>query len=349
MEKKPSSGTLLFVLEGQKENQKVSLQQPSTKPKCLSSLNLATEGLYRRKEGKQNRKVRPTLFFRSLPSSLSPPTIAFPSLRFVCFLSRLPSPARAAARPRPPDRSLSVQPSMSLPWGRIPRVNAAPSLGSKSPLSRSSSIAFSFKDVLDLLDEGNAVSPVLLPTVAPVFHRLRSACSAIRSWRSLSTSRPDPYRLPSGEEKRIVLYFTSLRVVRKTFEDCRTVRSILHGIRVAVDERDLSMDMAFLAELKGILGQRQLSLPQVFIGGRYIGGVDEIRQLHEVGELSKHVEGVPPATAAACESCGGIRFMLCQNCNGSHKVYTDKAGFRCCTACNENGLIRCPDCKFPTV
>ncbi|KAG1339052.1 hypothetical protein COCNU_04G013580 [Cocos nucifera] len=239
---------------------------------------------------------------------------------------------------------------MWLPWGTIPRGKAAPSsLATKSPLYRSSSITSSFKDVHDLLDEAAAVSPAPVPKAAPVFHRIRSACSALRSWRALPTSLLDPHGLPSGKEKRIVLYFTSLRVVRKTFEDCRTVRSILHGFRVAIDERDLSMDMGFLVELKGILGQRQVSLPQVFIGGRYIGGADEIRRLHEVGELKKYVDGVLPATAAACEGCGGIRFVLCQNCNGSHKVYTEKAGFRCCTACNENGLIRCPDCSSPTV
>ncbi|XP_010920997.1 uncharacterized protein At5g39865 [Elaeis guineensis] len=238
---------------------------------------------------------------------------------------------------------------MWLPWGTIPRGKAAPtSLASKSPLCRSSSLTSSFKDVHDLLDEGAAVSPAPVAKAAPVLHRLWSVCSALPSWRFLPTSLLDPHGLPSGKEKRIVLYFTSLRVVRKTFEDCRTVRSILHGFRVAIDERDLSMDMAFLGELKGILGQRQLSLPQVFIGGRYIGGADEIRRLNEVGELQKYVDGVPRATAA-CEGCGGIRFILCQICNGSRKVYTEKAGFRCCTACNENGLIRCPNCSSPTV
>ncbi|KAI3806283.1 hypothetical protein L1987_22182 [Smallanthus sonchifolius] len=45
-----------------------------------------------------------------------------------------------------------------------------------------------------------------------------------------------------GAEKRVVLYMTSLRVVRPTFEACRTVQSILRGFRVSIDERDLSMD-----------------------------------------------------------------------------------------------------------
>lgn len=235
------------------------------------------------------------------------------------------------------------------PWGRIPRGKAATS---NSPLARSLSIT-SFKDVCALVDEGAGPSPGLAPApfpkAAPVFHRVRSACSTLRFWRSLPSSLSEPHNLPSGEEKRIVLYFTSLRVVRKTFEDCHAVRSILRGFRVTIDERDLSMDMGFLAELKGILGRRQLSLPQVFIGGRYIGGADEIRQLHEAGELKKYLDGVPAMATGACEGCGGLRFILCQNCNGSHKVFTEKAGFRSCTACNENGLVRCPDCCSPAV
>ncbi|KAK9279730.1 hypothetical protein L1049_013412 [Liquidambar formosana] len=139
-----------------------------------------------------------------------------------------------------------------------------------------------------------------------------------------------------GAEKRIVVYFTSLRVVRSTFEDCRTVRSILRGFRVSLDERDLSMDSCFLEELQGILGQNKLTVPRVFIGGRYIGGAEEIRQLHEIGELKKYVEGLPAAEPGVCDVCGGYRFILCDNCNGSHKLYFEKGGFRSCADCNEN-------------
>ncbi|CAN1347257.1 Auxin efflux carrier component 7 [Linum perenne] len=47
-----------------------------------------------------------------------------------------------------------------------------------------------------------------------------------------------------------VLYFTRLRVVQRTFEDCRTVRSILRGFRVPIDEHDLSMDGKYLGEMQ---------------------------------------------------------------------------------------------------
>jgi glutaredoxin domain-containing cysteine-rich protein 1 len=55
-----------------------------------------------------------------------------------------------------------------------------------------------------------------------------------------------------------------------------------------------------------------------------------------------------------------VRFVLCEVCSGSCKVYVDDedepeeegdecggdsgAGFRRCTECNENGIVRCPVC-----
>ncbi|KAI3682500.1 hypothetical protein L1987_82527 [Smallanthus sonchifolius] len=155
-----------------------------------------------------------------------------------------------------------------------------------------------------------------------------------------------------GSEKRVVVYMTSLRAVRSTFEACRTVRSILQGFRVPVDERDLLMDASFFDEIRKIMAQigqgsrddKRVSLPRVFIGGRYIGGADEIVELHEMGELKKFVSGLPAVTPGVCEICGGFRFNLCDECNGSHKCPLEDGGFRPCTVCNENGLIRCPSC-----
>lgn len=149
-----------------------------------------------------------------------------------------------------------------------------------------------------------------------------------------------------GTEDRVVLYYTSLRGIRRTYEDCCDVRMIFGGFRVCVDERDISMDSAYRKELQSVLGGKAMSLPRVFIGGKYIGGVDEIKQLHESGELGKILEGFPVRDLGyACESCGDVRFMPCPNCNGSRKVFEEEEGkLRKCTDCNENGLIRCPSC-----
>ncbi|KAK3206588.1 hypothetical protein Dsin_020634 [Dipteronia sinensis] len=249
-----------------------------------------------------------------------------------------------------------------------PSTSSAPSLFSCS----------SFKDVHTLLSDESTSSIVSAvstaannntPRKASIFHRVRLANSLLRAWaprpsepspapqsveeRSSSEFKhpPQPSISIPGAEKHIVVYFTSLRVVRSTFEDCKYVRSVLRGFRVQIDERDLAMDSAFLNELQGIFGgggggQSKLTLPRVFIGGRYIGGAEEVRQLHEAGELKKFVESLPVAGPGVCDVCGGYSFVLCHECDGSHKLYAEKAGgFKSCTACNENGLIRCPSCS----
>ncbi|KAG6762497.1 hypothetical protein NC652_023331 [Populus alba x Populus x berolinensis] len=229
----------------------------------------------------------------------------------------------------------------------------------------SSPFSFStFKDIQNLCIEDHPSSPI--KKSSSIFHRVRLATTFLRSL-SLSLSEPEHNATPAhnktttpplqeqplitipGADKRIVVYYTSLRVVRSTFEDCKTVQSILRGFRVLIDERDLSMDSSLLNELNQIFSgggncSRKLTLPRVFIGGRYMGGAEEIRQLNESGELKKFIEGLPVVDSGVCDVCGGYRFILCGQCSGSHKLYIEKAGFISCTACNENGLIRCPSC-----
>ncbi|KAK9119350.1 hypothetical protein Scep_017443 [Stephania cephalantha] len=162
---------------------------------------------------------------------------------------------------------------------------------------------------------------------------------------------------PFGEDK-VVIYFTSLRGVRKTYEDCCHVRVILKGFGVQVDERDVSMHYGFREELREILGSEfRGGLPRVFVKGRYIGGAEEIRQMNEDGELEKVLKGCATAKDGAdvCELCGDVRFVPCVRCSGSCKIFTDEGDEECegdeeigefirCPDCNENGIIRCPVC-----
>ncbi|KAG8384716.1 hypothetical protein BUALT_Bualt04G0147200 [Buddleja alternifolia] len=173
---------------------------------------------------------------------------------------------------------------------------------------------------------------------------------------------------PRGTDKLIV-YFTSLRGVRKTYEDCCHVRVILKGLGVKIDERDVSMHSGFKEELKELLGEGfgAGGLPRVFLGKKCVGGAEEIRRLNEDGKLEKMVEscelvdddggGGGVRNCKICEACGDIRFVPCETCSGSCKIYYEgdydeeefnesehEYGFHRCPDCNENGLIRCPIC-----
>ena len=114
----------------------------------------------------------------------------------------------------------------------------------------------------------------------------------------------------------------------------------------SVDEWDVSIDISFLDELQGILGRKNVTLPRVIIGGRYIGGAEDIKLMNENCELRSLIEWLPRSGMNPCDSCGGLRFVLYDQCNGSHKVYMEKTGFSSCPACNVNGLIRCHSCYF---
>uniref|UniRef100_A0A0D9VL14 Glutaredoxin domain-containing protein n=1 Tax=Leersia perrieri TaxID=77586 RepID=A0A0D9VL14_9ORYZ len=158
---------------------------------------------------------------------------------------------------------------------------------------------------------------------------------------------------PPDSARKVVLYLTSLRGIRKTYEDCWATKAILQGYGVLVDERDLSMHAGFKEELHAAL-RSPGSLPQVFADGRHLGGAEEVRRMHESGELSKALGGcdtAPPAAAGkgisldACSGCGGVRFVPCEECSGSCKVFLEELDtFRRCPDCNENGLVRCPLC-----
>lgn len=236
------------------------------------------------------------------------------------------------------------------PWLRSPsHTRSTPPPSPARTASRSLSFSCSsFKDIQRLCQDQPEPEPTA-PRSPSLFRRVRISTAVLRALgnsRSGGVSSNSVVAPPGSDQGAVVVYYTSLRVVRRTFEDCRAVRSILRGYRVSIDERDVSMDNRFLDEIHGILGRKNVTLPRVFVGGKYIGGADDVKQLNETGDLRRLIERLPRTDPNACNLCGGLRFVVCDECSGSHKVYMEKTGFRSCTSCNVNGLIRCPSCSF---
>ncbi|KAL3825759.1 hypothetical protein ACJIZ3_021788 [Penstemon smallii] len=152
-------------------------------------------------------------------------------------------------------------------------------------------------------------------------------------------------KCPPGGENSVVVYTTTLRGIRKTFEDCNIVRSIIESRDVRVFERDISMHSGYKEELRVLMGSKEVKVPLVFVKGRLIGGADEMVRLDEEGKLGILLDGIPVAEGGGCGGCGGIRFVMCRQCNGSCKVLGEdgKKSLKC-SECNENGLIQCPIC-----
>jgi hypothetical protein len=49
-----------------------------------------------------------------------------------------------------------------------------------------------------------------------------------------------------------------------------------------------------------------------------------------------------------CRACGNHKFVLCELCNGRHKLYDDDGDQFECPDCNENGLVICVHCCVPS-
>ncbi|XVE61478.1 hypothetical protein DITRI_Ditri06bG0043500 [Diplodiscus trichospermus] len=177
--------------------------------------------------------------------------------------------------------------------------------------------------------------------------RIISPAPEIRKWKKSHDSKAIlevfEEKCPSGGENAVVIYTTTLRGIRKTFEECNKVRSIMESYHIQMFERDISMDSGFKEELRKLTGTKEVKVPLVFVKGRLIGGVEEIVKLEEEGKLEILFDGIPRAISG-CEGCGGVRFVMCTECNGSCKVLDGQQKKMRCCECNENGLIQCPIC-----
>lgn len=192
-------------------------------------------------------------------------------------------------------------------------------------------------DAWELVDQDGSASPA--PAPAPERDPLREF----------------PARCPPDGEGAVVLYTTTLRGIRKTFEDCNGVRALLENLAVAFQERDVSMDRGLRDELWAVIGEKAVP-PRLFVRGRDVGGAAQVLALHEEGHLVSLLSSPLPeanknkkgaiAAGRKCEACGGLRFMVCGECDGSRKVFDGERGggdVRC-RGCNENGLVMCTLC-----
>ncbi len=75
----------------------------------------------------------------------------------------------------------------------------------------------------------------------------------------------------SQESGKIIVYTTTFRGLRATFEECKYVLSVFHNLRVRVEERDIYVHKYYYQELEGRLRKMRVKVPQIFISGQHIG------------------------------------------------------------------------------
>ncbi|CAB4065348.1 GRXCR1 [Lepeophtheirus salmonis] len=74
------------------------------------------------------------------------------------------------------------------------------------------------------------------------------------------------------EAGRVVVYLSTLGVIRETWARCFEVRKILRTLMVKAEEKDVFMSRDNQIELMERMRTSEVRLPQVFVEGQYLGG-----------------------------------------------------------------------------
>jgi glutaredoxin domain-containing cysteine-rich protein 1 len=246
-----------------------------------------------------------------------------------------------------PKSNVGTQNSCKKALNLSPAVKGSPVSAKRQSFGSDSSRRKSFSPLFDpelvasyekeMSEEEEQIKRMVLPS--PKTQKMRYCSRDSESMLKLFEKK-----CPPGGENAVVIYTTTLRGIRKTFEDCNNVRSIVESHLVRVLERDISMDSGFKEEIRGLMETKEVRVPLVFVKGRLIGGAEEIVKLEEEGKLGVLFDGIPKALVG-CQGCAGMRFVMCVECNGSCKVLDEgQKKMVKCGECNENGLIHCPIC-----
>ncbi|XP_041968931.1 glutaredoxin domain-containing cysteine-rich protein CG31559-like [Aricia agestis] len=150
---------------------------------------------------------------------------------------------------------------------------------------------------------------------------------------------------------KVVVYTTTMGIVRGTYQRCVLVKKILRNLLVKFEERDVFMSSEYQDEIRDRMRSDQILVPQLFVDGQHIGDADTVEKLNESGELRKMLKPYKsPDACTTCNMCGGFRLLPCRICNGSKKSlhrnhFTAEFVALKCMNCDEVGLVRCEACS----
>ncbi|XP_070495736.1 glutaredoxin domain-containing cysteine-rich protein CG31559-like [Chironomus tepperi] len=149
---------------------------------------------------------------------------------------------------------------------------------------------------------------------------------------------------------KIVLYTTSMGVVRSTYAKCQAMKQILRTLMVKFEERDVFMCFSHQKEIRERMQSDDIDVPQLFVDGHYIGNADQVERLNETGELRMMLKPFKTQNSlTTCNMCGGYKMLPCTSCGGSKKSihrnhFTAEFIALKCMNCDEVGLVKCYNC-----
>uniref|UniRef100_A0A182IUD8 Uncharacterized protein n=1 Tax=Anopheles atroparvus TaxID=41427 RepID=A0A182IUD8_ANOAO len=152
------------------------------------------------------------------------------------------------------------------------------------------------------------------------------------------------------EAGKVVVYSTSMGIVRETYTKCMNVKQILRTLLIKFEEKDIFMSNEYQQEIRERMQTDTISIPQVFVDGQHIGDAESIERLNESGELRKMLKPYKCLESPyMCKVCGGYRLLPCPSCGGSKKSihrnhFTAEFIALKCMNCDEVGLVKCHNC-----
>ncbi|XP_013191366.1 glutaredoxin domain-containing cysteine-rich protein CG31559 isoform X2 [Amyelois transitella] len=182
-------------------------------------------------------------------------------------------------------------------------------------------------------------------TIRGVKNRVRAGIATFLQMQSTTKSYKEK------DAGKVVLYTTTMGIVRSTYQRCVLVKKILRNLLVKYEERDVFMSTEYQDEIRDRMRSDQILVPQLFVEGHHIGDADTVEKLNESGELRKMLKPYKsPDACHTCQVCGGFRLLPCKICNGSKKSlhrnhFTAEFVALKCMNCDEVGLVRCEACS----
>lgn len=70
---------------------------------------------------------------------------------------------------------------------------------------------------------------------------------------------------------KVVLYTTSMGIIRQTYAKCANIKQILRTLLVKFEERDVFMSTECQQEIKDRMQSNEIKVPQLFVDGQHIG------------------------------------------------------------------------------
>ncbi|EDW82739.2 uncharacterized protein Dwil_GK10147, partial [Drosophila willistoni] len=182
-------------------------------------------------------------------------------------------------------------------------------------------------------------------TVRGVKNRVRNGVATF-----LQLQQPTVKNYMEKDLGKVVLYTTSMGIIRDTYAKCSNVKKILRTLLIKFEERDVFMSVEYQQEIRERMQDEKIRVPQLFVEGQLIGDADVVERLNENGELRQLLKPYKSiATAFTCQTCGGFRLLPCPSCSGSKKSvhrnhFTAEFVALKCMNCDEVGLVKCPNC-----